>query len=66
MSAVETLFQQEINQAGNLWDAIVSRVPTVFGKLMRASSCRIPGSNRYRHPVLEQAFSPEIAERVLD
>lgn len=66
MDAADTPFPGRFQEAASLCQRILSKVPTVIGKLIWASSCRLPGSNQYGHPALDQMFSPEIAGQVLE
>jgi len=65
MRATDAQPRLETEQANAMWNSVVAQVPTVFGKLLWAASFRVLGSDRYRHPALEQIFSPEVTSRVL-
>jgi hypothetical protein len=49
----------------DLWKHTLSRVPTVFGRLMYLASLRDPNSGIYRHHGLSAAFGREESNRAL-
>lgn len=66
MTTMDAPRQWQIDRATSMWDSILAQVPTLFGKLLWVASFRVPGSNLYRHPALEQSIAPEIASRILE
>lgn len=55
----------ERNVAENLWKHTLSRIPTVFGRLLYLSSLRDPNSGNYRHHGLSMGFGREESSRAL-
>ena len=55
----------ERSAAGDLWKNTLSRIPTVFGKLVYLASLRDSNSGIYRHHGLSMVFGREESNRVL-
>jgi hypothetical protein len=55
----------ERSAAGDLWKNTLSRIPTLFGKLVYLASLRDPNSGIYRHHGLSMVFGREESSRVL-
>jgi hypothetical protein len=51
--------------AAELWRKTLSRIPTLFGRLVFLSSLRDVLTGRYAHPPLSQMVGCEIADRTL-
>src|ERR1700687_2186422 len=51
--------------ASELWKNTLSRVPSVFERLLYLSVLRNPNSGRYDHPTLSLVFGPDEADRAL-
>ena len=51
--------------AAELWRKTLSRIPTLFGRLVFLSSLRDALTGRYAHAPLSQIVSPEITDRTL-
>lgn len=54
-----------IRPAAEVWRSILSRIPTIFGRLVFLASLRDPASGRYRHESLAPLFAPEEVDRTL-
>jgi hypothetical protein len=55
----------ERNPAEDLWKHTLSRIPTVYGRLMYLASLRDQNSGIYRHHGLSAAFGREESSRAL-
>src|SRR5438128_12665827 len=51
--------------ASELWKKTLSRVPSVFERLLYLSMLRNPNSGRYDHPTLSLVFGRDEADRAL-
>lgn len=65
MNTSEAPPRRGIDGAAAVWEAVMTQVPTAFGKLLWVASFRVPGTSRYWHPALDQMFSPFVASQVL-
>lgn len=55
----------ERGAAADLWRHTLSKIPSVFGRLVYLSSLRDPNTGRYQHYGLAQMFGEEQADRTL-
>ena len=55
----------ERNATADLWKHTISRIPTLFGRLMYFSSLRDPNSGNYRHHGMMIMFGREESKRAL-
>src|SRR4051794_13882737 len=55
----------ERNAAQDLWKHTLSRIPTLYGRLVYLASLRDPNSGAYRHHGLSSVFGREESSRAL-
>ena len=65
MSGISVNPQSSRGPAAEVWQNVLRRIPTLFGRLVYLSSLRDSGTGRYMHPVLTRMLGGEDADRAL-
>jgi hypothetical protein len=64
-TATQTQPNRHLAAAAELWDRMLTHIPTQLGKLISVASFRTEISGEYQHPNLDRVLTSEVARRVL-